>query len=193
MENYSIDFDEYERQKGKLIEGEAGTVEDLVQPMPAERMEKYLKCKISENFDPLQAHEICITFSPMFWNKISTPEMACKCLERRIRKIMEGMRKCPCRPAVLLIHEYSDSGMFHYHGLIQGLNKTRLFALRNYLNKYYGRTKIGYIKNYPAYVDYMLKGVRDPDGCPDDYHSMYLNIYINMLTDADREIINLNF
>lgn len=66
--------------------------------------------------------------------------------------------------AFALIPEMSDTGHFHYHGMINGLSKLKINELRKRLNYACGYSKIEYLRNWWNWIMYISKDItNDPD------------------------------
>lgn len=120
---------------------------------------------IKDNIDQMNCVEITVTFKPKLQN---TTDLTLKEITKGIlEQCMEGRGK------VILLHEYSSGGLFHYHGIISGVSRKILSVIRKNFTLHIGRIEIKTITYFESYVNYMLK-----DTIHDDYDNN-LNIHIN--------------
>lgn len=107
---------------------------------------------IENNVNEMNCNEITITLKP----RIAVMEyMYVRSFIKETIKACLGNTTKDSR--IILLYEISNSGMFHYHGILSNVSLNALNNIRKNLNEYVGRTEIKYIRNMPAYINYMLK------------------------------------
>lgn len=102
--------------------------------------------------------EICITYKPeltSIWNESSLKTMA----ERTLRRCLSGAQKKfnTFDPSIILISEHSNTGRFHWHGVINGIPNDVICYISRCLNRNIGRTVIKGIQYTESYHKYMFK------------------------------------
>lgn len=101
------------------------------------------------------ALEITITFKPDIHGRYRSVT-----LTRMVFDLLSTLRKPPNTTLeVVLVGEFSHSGMYHMHGMIYCNSPRLLNRLRRKLSQNIGRTEIKMIHNVPRYIDYILKGL----------------------------------
>lgn len=96
--------------------------------------------------------EICVTFKPLLqsmYNSNTLTDIVSNLLKKIHKK--HDME-------LILIGEFSDSGMYHMHGLVKADGRTINIIKRN-LTRDIGRVKIGMIKYTESYAKYIMKDV----------------------------------
>lgn len=113
---------------------------------------------IRPNHDPLNCVEITITFKPSL---LSTTDMT---LRHMVKK---SLQNCITRGNALLLHEYSDTGRFHYHGILSNVSKKELSIVRKQFSHYIGLIEIKAIAFIESYYRYMTKDCDELDYDPE--------------------------
>lgn len=146
-------------------------IEDLV-TLPRESRQDAIRSLIRERVDPMDCVEITVTLKPSLQG---APDISIWHLVRESMSniIYEEIFKHPKRtPTATLMHEYSKTGMFHFHGILSGCLKKTLNTIRKQFNHYVGRTEIKTITYFDSYIDYMTKD------CLDLSYNEELNIFL---------------
>lgn len=137
---------------------EGGVTKNLVVTPPVDAIQsvKYIDW-INKNIKQTNCMEICLTFKPTF--RLSS----LKSLKSIIKGIFERVTEDYPDVSAILLHEFSDTGMFHYHGIISRGTGKFYNTLRRNLIKYIGRTEIKQIKYWDSYTKYMTKQCHEHD------------------------------
>lgn len=136
-------------------EDSEGVGKPLVLPTPElqtpETFYKHIREKYGNNYSTL---EICITFKPelqMQWEAITLRSIVRERLLKTYKRInIKGKN-------IILVGEYSPTGMFHYHGLMIGFAGDDVSKIQRALRKDVGRTIIKDVRDFNAYIQYMFK------------------------------------
>lgn len=132
---------------------------------PPPKQQQYID-GIKREIDEMNCQEITITFKPSL---MQTSDLTLRTIVHGfLQNILEGKAR------LALIHEYSDAGRFHYHGIISGATKKILSTIRKQMTLHIGRIEIKTITYFDSYLRYMTKQVIEED------HDRELNIYINI-------------
>lgn len=142
----------------RLIEGGNEHLVQLPPDMPAAEKasdspayDRYISW-ILKHINQMNCNEITITLKP----KIACMEyMYIRSFIKQVFRACFG--NTPKDSKVIILYEISNSGMFHYHGIITNASVNALNNIRKNLNMYVGRTEIKHIRNMTAYINYMLK------------------------------------
>lgn len=146
-------------------------MKDLV-TLPRESRLDNIRHRIISHVNQMDCVEFTVTFKPSLQ---TAPDISLRDLvEESIRNILlDEMQKHPSRtPTVTLMHEYSKTGMFHFHGILSGCLKKTLNTIRKQFNHYVGRTEIKTITYFDSYIDYIMKD------CSDLSYDDTLNIFL---------------
>lgn len=98
--------------------------------------------------------EITTTFKPeihLRYKSITLTRLVFDLLASTRIKPNETLEAC-------LIGEFSDSGLYHMHGVLYCNSPRLLNSLRRKFHKDIGRTEIKQIHNLPRYMEYIFKG-----------------------------------
>lgn len=154
---------------------DSGDTETLVvSPPNQQQLINIINNNIDSNKSPL---EITITFKPVIL--LLTKDVIKQNIEHNIRKILYNSRFCARlnNPKVILLHEFSQTGLFHYHGIFYGIRKDLIGEIRQMLIRTFGRIEIKTIRYWDTYVKYMTK---EREYEYKEYFKRNLDIFINI-------------
>lgn len=147
---YSRTIESYYRDN---IQDMAGGNDTLSSPRQRNEMTKRDIEEIRHQLNTMESGvEITITFRPVFRGLYSSGS-----LTRMVGEVIEKTRvKKDEYLEIMIIGEYSKTGMFHHHGIIKASGRL-VDLIRRKLTKTFGRIEVKMIRNVPLYIDYILK------------------------------------
>lgn len=135
----------------------SGDLTNLVKSPPNYCTSREIENIKSSLEDIAAGSEITITFKPDIHNRyksITLTRMVFDLLTSFSNRIKDNFYI-----DIILVGEFSKSGMFHMHGIIKCNNERIINSLRRKLTKDIGRHEIRMIHNTSKYIDYILKDI----------------------------------